>query len=246
MEQARRSIHPLVGAAAVSVIVLSLTGVAAITGVLPRSTALQQPASPVAELQAPAVAPVTASTPAPVAEAPAVKRANPKPAEKPARPHREVVARNEAPAPAPVAPLPVAQAPSVPVAPVQAPPPPPAAVAEAPRPAPCIDCGVVENFREIQVKGEGSGIGAVAGGVGGLILGNQIGRGTGRDIATIAGAVGGAFAGNEIEKRTRTKKQYEVSVRMDDGSLRTVTMDAPPVWRAGERVRVRDGHILSI
>jgi outer membrane lipoprotein SlyB len=49
----------------------------------------------------------------------------------------------------------------------------------------------------------------------------------------VAGAVGGGFAGNEIEKRTHTETVYQVSVRMDDGTLRAVeTHSAPPVGKA--------------
>ncbi|MFZ6843082.1 glycine zipper 2TM domain-containing protein [Undibacterium sp. RuTC16W] len=43
----------------------------------------------------------------------------------------------------------------------------------------------------------GIGIGAVIGG----LLGNQVGGGNGRTLATIAGAAGGGYLGNEIAKR---------------------------------------------
>lgn len=41
-------------------------------------------------------------------------------------------------------------------------------------------------------------IGTVLGGVGGGIIGNQIGSGSGNTVATIGGAVGGAALGNEF------------------------------------------------
>jgi len=97
----------------------------------------------------------------------------------------------------------------------------------------CSVCGHVESVRTIQRQKPTTGVGAVAGGVVGGVVGNQIGSGRGRTLATVAGAVGGGFAGNEIEKRTHTQTVYRVSVRMDDGTLRTVeTATAPPIGKA--------------
>ncbi len=60
--------------------------------------------------------------------------------------------------------------------------------------------------------------------------------------ATVLGAVGGGYAGNEIEKRTHTVTVYQVGVRMDNGTLRSVeTRSAPPI---GKAVRLK-GHTLS-
>lgn len=106
-------------------------------------------------------------------------------------------------------------------------------------PAPvCADCGVVESVNTVEVKGQGSGAGAVAGGIAGLILGNQIGQGKGRTLAKVAGAVGGAYAGNEIEKNVKKSVQYQVSVRMDDGSFRTLTLASNDGLTAGAHVKV--------
>ena len=111
---------------------------------------------------------------------------------------------------------------------------PPAAAAPAPAPAkPCSVCGHVESVRKIERPKPTTGVGAVGGAVVGGVLGNQIGSGRGRTVATVAGAVGGGFAGNAVEKKTRTDTVYQVSVRMQDGSLRTVeTATAPPVGKA--------------
>ena len=112
--------------------------------------------------------------------------------------------------------------------------------------AKCIDCGVIESTREVDTKGEGSGIGAVGGAVVGGVLGHQVGGGRGKDVATVIGAVGGVVAGNEIEKRMKTTKSYDVTVRLDDGSTRVIHEAAVPTWRAGDRVRIVDGTIRSI
>ncbi len=214
---AKPRLHPLVATAAVAVTVLSLTGIAAITGVLPTGKAASGE-------QTTAAAPVVAVPPAPTSEQKiaavepkAVEKSTPKPVAK--------VAPKPAAKPAPVE---IAQAP------VYAPPAPP----------PCTNCGVVDNIREITQAGEGSGLGAVAGGVVGAILGHQVGGGTGKKLATVAGAAGGAYAGHQIEKSQKKTTRYEVSVRMNDGSNRSVMMDMVPGWQVGEHVRIENGALV--
>ena len=114
-----------------------------------------------------------------------------------------------------------------------------------PGPAKCADCGVIESTREIAVKGEGSGIGAVGGAVVGGLIGNQVGSGRGNTAATAIGAVGGAMAGNEIEKRVKSGKAYEVTVRLDDGSSRVISAANPPSWRTGDHVKIVGGAIQA-
>ncbi|MEW6704421.1 MAG: glycine zipper 2TM domain-containing protein [Pseudomonadota bacterium] len=109
------------------------------------------------------------------------------------------------------------------------------------RAAVCDHCGVVEGVRAFQRKGEASGVGAVAGGVIGGLLGNKVGGGNGRKAMTVVGAVGGGLAGHEIEKRVKSETLYEVRVRMDDGSLRTLTQRSAPT--PGTRVVV-EGNTL--
>lgn len=117
--------------------------------------------------------------------------------------------------------------------------------AQAPAPAPCTNCGVIESVRVAQVKGQTSGVGAVAGGVAGGLLGNQIGHGGGRTVATIAGAAGGAYAGNAIEKNMKKHTVYRVTVRMDDGRHRTLSLREAPAYAVGDRVRVANGRITA-
>ena len=109
----------------------------------------------------------------------------------------------------------------------------------------CAECGVVESVREIDTKGEGSGLGAVGGAVVGGLLGNQVGGGRGQDVMTVVGAVGGAMAGNEVEKRVKATKSYSITVRFDDGSSRVISEANAPTWRAGDRIRVLNGVIRS-
>jgi outer membrane lipoprotein SlyB len=128
--------------------------------------------------------------------------------------------------------------------PLQRPAPPRQQIAAAP--APCVNCAVVVGVTEVKVKGEGTGLGAVAGGVAGALLGNELGSGGSRgsrNVATVAGGAAGALAGHEIEKYARSGKRYDVALRMEDGSSRTVSFAELPTWRAGDRVRVVDGKI---
>lgn len=117
----------------------------------------------------------------------------------------------------------------------------PAAAAQAA----CAQCGVIESTRAVEVRPEGSGIGAVGGAVVGGILGNQVGGGHGRELATVAGAVGGVVAGNEIERRMKTTSGYEVTVRLEDGRAQVVREANPPAWRVGQKVKLVEGAIVA-
>jgi outer membrane lipoprotein SlyB len=208
-------LHPLLAFAAISVIALSAVGVATMAGLIPSSkgqeNALQLPTEVVKPIE-------------PAISHPVVKPATPKP-----------VARRTAPAPKPVEPVAyrefseiVTPAPVVAQAPVSA---------EAPKlqvlPG---QLAVVESVREVKEPGDAKGVGAIAGGVVGGVLGNKLGKGKG--LVTVLGAAVGAFAGHQVEKHARAEKRWEIGVRLDDGSQRTLSSDTQPSWRAGDRVRL--------
>ena len=181
-------IHPLMAAAALSVITVSIAGTAAITGLLPTSkadvpvasvapmfqangTPLPANATPVGYYAAPLAAapaplPVAVKAAAPLRlaayeEEPAPKpkpKPRPRPRPQPAEVHHHNVVQNDAPS-------------------YQAP---------AAQPAPK------------QPNYVGIGAGAVIGG----LLGNQVGGGNGKKLATLAGIIGGGMIGNEIQNRT--------------------------------------------
>ncbi len=117
----------------------------------------------------------------------------------------------------------------------------PVVVAQAPV---CSNCGTVESVTPVERRiDKGSGVGAVAGGVVGGVLGNQVGEGSGKTIATVLGAIGGGYAGNAIEKNVRKTTVYQVRVRMEDGSRRTIERAQPIA--TGTRVTV-DANSLRI
>ena len=106
----------------------------------------------------------------------------------------------------------------------------------------CVDCATVTSVQRIQVKGDEGYVGTVAGGVLGAVLGSQVGGGDGRKVAGALGAVGGALLGREVDKRRNKREQFEVIVRMTDGSSRTFLYADEPGFRTGQRVRtVGDG-----
>jgi outer membrane lipoprotein SlyB len=189
----------------------------------PQTTATPPAGEPVVEAAAPVAAAVTAPVAA-IAPAPIVAP-EPAPAAEPV-----VVAK---PKPRPVVrPRPVVATRTV-------------AMVKPPAAAVCSNCGVVTEIKEVRVAGKGTGAGAVAGAVAGVVVGNQIGDGNGKTLAKIAGAAGGAYLGNRIEKRVRAETNYEVTVKLDNGTTTTITLDSAPAQSVGSSVRVVDGGLVA-
>lgn len=97
----------------------------------------------------------------------------------------------------------------------------------------CALCGTVESIRTVEVRDEAGG--APAGGLAGI--------GTDRSTATHETA-GGAASGSESETSVKTRYAYRVTVHMDDGSYRTVSLSSPPALAVGEKVRVVEGKLV--
>ncbi len=226
MEKTTTRLHPLLTAAAISVTAFSAVGIGVLSGLLPNSFGSAKETPVVAE--APLVPEKIVET-KPAEMPPALPKATPKPVKKVAKKAAAV------PVPAPD----YAPAPQVAQAPV---------VVEAPKPVPAGILGVVESVREVKTKAEKSnGVGPIAGGVGGAVLGSQIGKEFGgkgfRNVLTVLGAAGGAFAGKEIERNVRATSHWEIDVRLDDGTQRTLTSSTLPYWQAGSRVRFLAGAL---
>ena len=228
MDTPKRTLHPLLQAAAVSLIVFSAVGVAAITGFIPTSKGSAKDETPVAAAQAPVVTdeapPQTQSPP----------DTQPAPVKKPAKKRavhsapKTLPAPAPAPAPATVTYEPVAQAPQA---------------VEAPKPVVKPgQLGYVESVREVVQDGDAKGIGAVAGGVVGAVLGHQLKHDS--KLVTLVGGAAGAFIGNEAEKRQRATRHWELTVRLDDGTIQKVRSEAAPFWHQGDRVRLLDGKLV--
>jgi outer membrane lipoprotein SlyB len=117
----------------------------------------------------------------------------------------------------------------------------PVAIVEQPV---CETCGVVVSVNKVKVKGKPNFLGAIAGGVAGAALGTQVGKGDGKTAATVLGALGGAVAGREIEKNVRSGTHYDVAVKLDNGSTRSVSYENDPGFKVGGKVRF-DGEVLK-
>ncbi|MBK6973458.1 MAG: glycine zipper 2TM domain-containing protein [Sterolibacteriaceae bacterium] len=251
--QPPRKLHPVMWVAAVSVIVFSLVGIGAVTGLIPTSNS-----QPAADKQAtPLVPPQLATMPRapaeqPAAAAPAVieeyDQLSPAAAPKPAplsQPITPPATRSAESTPVPrkaakPEPMRAAQAPIENRAPAM----PAAEPAPAPARVVCNQCGVVSSVRTIERKGEGSGVGAVGGAVAGGVIGHQMGGGRGRDVMTVVGAIAGGLGGHEVEKRVRKVVKHQVTVRFDDGTTRTFTYDRQPMFRNGDQVRLSNGALV--
>jgi outer membrane lipoprotein SlyB len=122
----------------------------------------------------------------------------------------------------------------------------------APRTVSCGNCGTVESAVAVQRQGKVNGVnvgnttvglGTVAGGVLGGVLGNQVGGGNGRTAMTVIGAAGGAYAGNRVEENMKKVTVYQMRVRMNDGSTRTIEQSAAVA--VGSRVVV-EGNSMRL
>ena len=235
--QPSKRIHPLVATAAVSLILVSLVGVAAMTGILPNSNSTPKPGMPLA-----ASAMDTSGQTNALMD-------NGRPAssmvDNTKQSNAQKLAADKDDAPVQHHPKVVHKTPSYASQQNNYDNNPPLRVAQARQI--CDNCGVVESVHANEQQAQqGSGLGAVAGALLGGVLGNQVGGGNGRKLATVAGAVGGSLAGNEVEKRTNGSTSYEVQVRMEDGSTRQFMFSNPGGWHTGDRVRVVDGTLRSI
>jgi outer membrane lipoprotein SlyB len=104
--------------------------------------------------------------------------------------------------------------------------------------------GELSGIEPIRERPSGSGGGAVLGGVLGAVVGNQFGHGTGRAALTGLGAVGGAVAGNNVERNMKERVVgYRLSVRLDNGQIRSFEETRLDGLRIGDRVRIEGRHV---
>jgi outer membrane lipoprotein SlyB len=175
-------------------------------------------------------------------------------------PYTPPTATNPVP-PAPLQGTPVPAVTAQPVYPAQSGyPAQPAPNAYAPRPnyvaerpaaeSPAVDrgrIGSVASIEPIHERPQGTGAGAVIGGVLGAVVGNQFGHGAGRAGMTGVGAVGGAIAGNNLERNHREAiTGYRVSIRLDNGTTRSFERSQVGGLQVGDRVRVDAGTFRRV
>ena len=105
----------------------------------------------------------------------------------------------------------------------------------------CHNCGVVKKIETYSEKRSGTG-GAIIGGLVGGAVGNQVGKGDGRKVATVAGIVGGAIVGKKVAERN-DRKDYEITVRMDNGETRVIDQGSLGKIRVGSRVKIKNDKV---
>lgn len=103
-------------------------------------------------------------------------------------------------------------------------------------PANCSNCGIVTKIEKVADGKSGTG-GAIAGAVVGGLLGNQVGGGTGKTVATVAGAAGGAYGGKKIAEGNM---EYEVTLKMKDGSRKVLRQEWLHDIKVGEVAKVKN------
>src|SRR5579885_456410 len=120
-----------------------------------------------------------------------------------------------------------------------------AQAAPAPAPAPvCQDCGVITAITPVTQEGQAGVAGTLGGAAVGGLAGNQFGKGKGKTAMTVLGVIGGALAGREVEKKVTSKTVYQISVNMDAGGTRTVTVADASGLAVGTKVHV-NGNIVQ-
>jgi len=88
----------------------------------------------------------------------------------------------------------------------------------------CHSCGIVEQVREIKSGAPRYGVSTVSGGRDEMI------------VMLLSALSGEPVASSQT-------KIYEVSVRMDNGSMRAVRGGRIPAWKLGDRVKVVKGSL---
>lgn len=117
---------------------------------------------------------------------------------------------------------------------------PPVAVAAAPaESARCADCAFVESIRPIETTPPRSGaVGTISGAIVGALLGKEVAEAHNRRVATFLGAIGGALAGRQIERQATRTVQYDVDLRLADGTLLKRRYEQAPPFAAGATIRL--------
>jgi outer membrane lipoprotein SlyB len=81
----------------------------------------------------------------------------------------------------------------------------------------------------------------------GGVAGSTVGNGKGSAIGAVIGAVAGGLAGSAIEEAVTRKDAYEITVKLDNGSLIAIVQEATEKFSAGDTVRlIENGGITRV
>ena len=107
--------------------------------------------------------------------------------------------------------------------------------------------GIVDSVRSVTIEGTKTPIGPLAGGAVGGIAGSNVGGGSGQAVGAIIGAVAGGLVGAAAEEGITRRAGYEITVRLNNGELRSIVQEADEVFKPGEQVRlVSQGGVTRV
>ena len=105
------------------------------------------------------------------------------------------------------------------------------------QPGTCALCGTIESIRTIEVLDQASAPVGTADSRSGTEAGA-------RAATSVLDTLSSVVTWNAAEKDMRKRVVYRVTLRMDDGSFRTISLPSPPAFTVGDKVRVVEGRLV--
>jgi len=103
----------------------------------------------------------------------------------------------------------------------------------------CALCGTIESVKTVEVLDQASATAGTASSGNGA-EGGAAGASTATSVLDTLSSV---VTGNAAES-VRKRLVYRVTLRMDDGSFRAISLSSPPSFAVGEKVRVVEGRLV--
>lgn len=104
----------------------------------------------------------------------------------------------------------------------------------------CALCGTIESIKTVEVLDSAGATSAAANSRSGVETGSaEASAGT-----SVLDTLSSVVTGNIGEKNVRKRLVYRVTLRMDDGSFRAISLSSPPSFAVGEKVRVVEGRLV--
>jgi outer membrane lipoprotein SlyB len=107
--------------------------------------------------------------------------------------------------------------------------------------------GVVESVRTVKLEGTRTPVGTATGAVIGGVAGSTVGDGKGSAIAAVIGAVAGGLLGSAAEEGLTRKDAFEITVKLENGSLVAIVQEATEKFAPGDNVRlIENGGVTRV
>jgi outer membrane lipoprotein SlyB len=104
----------------------------------------------------------------------------------------------------------------------------------------CALCGTIESIRTVEVLDQVGATASTADSRNGAEAGA-----VGASAATsVLDTLSSVVTGNAAENNVRKRLVYRVTLRMDDGSFRAISLSSPPSFAVGDKVRVVEGRLV--